>query len=102
MNKITIQNSQHEARTFRTKKGDQMTKYEQRAYVWLEGKPFPVEFVITRWPDRETGEIPEPYPAGEYRMLPKVVAVSRFNEPIFGFDLRPVAEVEKIPEGKRA
>lgn len=47
---------------------------EQRAWAFLEGKPFPVEFVLIL-PDDQSG----PYPLGEYLLAPSSFYVGDFG-----------------------
>ena len=91
MNKVTVHEAKQEQITFNGRKDQQVTKYRQVAFVWIEGSPYPKEFNIDTWPDRKTGVVKPPLPAGEYVMVPKVVAVGRYGDPIFENTYKPAA-----------
>jgi len=85
MLKITI----HEASaTPRNTKAGQLI--QQKAYVHLDGEPYPKEIKITQWADKSTGEIPQPYSAGDYTFSKKSFFVTKYNELGCSPDLVPI------------
>ncbi len=89
-NKVTVHTGSAEKMSGTSRNDKQWVKYRQKAYVHIEGKPYPLEFNIDTWPDRETGVVEPPLAAGEYLLLPKVVGVTRYGELIYRNDMKPV------------
>ncbi|GJL80364.1 MAG: hypothetical protein NPINA01_33530 [Nitrospinaceae bacterium] len=91
MNKITVHTSETKTIRGTSKRNNKPYQYDiQKAYVHIEGNPYPVEFEIKIWPDRDTGVMPAPYPPGEYMLVPKVERVGRFGELVFGMEFKSI------------
>ncbi len=80
------------AREVRNKPGanKEWVKLRQTAWVFINDKPFPTEFYIDHWPDRQTGEVPKPLQVGEYEMVTDVSSVGQYGELNYRTEYVPV------------
>lgn len=62
---------------------------EMVGWLYIDDKdPYPKEMRISLWPDRETGELPRPYEAGEYLVDSRVAALNQYGDPRYTHELK--------------
>jgi len=67
------------------------TVFEQKAYIHLDGEPYPKEIRVSKWADRNTGEEPRPYAKGEYVLSPESFSIGKYADLVCRPVLVPLA-----------
>lgn len=71
---------------------------EQKVWVHLPDSAFPKESTVSQWKDRETGQLPFPYPKGEYTFDETSFRVDgkNFNRLVVDLKLVPIAKPSAV------